>query len=199
MSTYIIDIETRALPIESLPEPELKIDSRLKDPQKIELARKEARDEWVSKLALHPETATVLAVGISNGTELTLGHGNDEAKNIEAAWDIIGIGNTIIGHNIQFDISFLLKRSWILGIKTPPNIRKGKWLDRRFVCTMDTWTGGEGRISLDNLARILKVGQKSGSGAQFAETYEKDQNAALAYLANDLNLTVAIARRMGLI
>ena len=52
--------------------------------------------------------------------------------------------------------------------------------------------GPEGRISLDNFAKYLGVGQKNGSGEHFAELYKVNEKEALEYLENDLILTEKI-------
>ena len=49
---------------------------------------------------------------------------------------------------------------------------------------------------IEDLAKLLKVGQKNGDGAMFAELYKQDESKALDYLRNDLSLTRAVAERL---
>lgn len=201
MSTLVLDIETAPLPSDKLAVPEFKAPANLKDPAKIEAAIAEKRKEWEATLALHAETARVLVVGTmkAGGEWITADRDSGEEAILSWAWSVIKSNDIIIGHNLRgFDLPLLIRRSYILGVKVPP-VMEGRFLARKFVDTMDAWAcGTQERISLANLARVLGVGEKSGSGADFASLYQTDRKAALAYLENDLRLTWAVAERMGL-
>jgi hypothetical protein len=66
---------------------------------------------------------------------------------------------------------------------------------------MVVWKCGSYRefISLDALARFLKVGEKNGNGALFYRLWETDNKAAIEYLSNDVLLTFRCARQMGIV
>ena len=55
--------------------------------------------------------------------------------------------------------------------------------------------------SLNKLAEFFGVGAKTEgvSGKDFAKLWAEDHAKAVEYLSNDINLTVAVAKAMGLI
>lgn len=68
-----------------------------------------------------------------------------------------------IAHNAAFDLGFLWRRAIILGIPAPfrlpsPIAREG----RDFGCTMLTWAGHRGTVSLDRLCRALGIESPKG-------------------------------------
>ena len=104
----------------------------------------------------------------------------------------------IVGHNVEgFDLPFLLKRSWILGVAVSPMVMNGRYYHRNVVDTMKVWTCGEYKetISLDKLAKILGVGKKMENyhARQFAKDWlYADRDTAEFYLRNDLHITNAV-------
>lgn len=55
-------------------------------------------------------------------------------------------------------------------------------------------------VSLDTLAAAFGTTRKNGDGARFSDLYfglDAERKQALKYLANDVTMTVEIARRMG--
>lgn len=63
----------------------------------------------------------------------------------------------------------------------------------------EVWQLGDrqARGSLDSIARHLGVGQKNSDGAAFAALWQSDREKALAYLKNDLELTLKVAEALG--
>lgn len=172
--------------------------------------------EVLSKAALSPLTGRVLAVGYYFtdvqsvdveyvgqvvGEMMAL----DEVAIITAFWDQVEAAaehTRIIGHNIHgFDLPFLIQRSYILNIEVPRGVMNGRFFAPKFVDTMQVWAcgkaGSAGMTKLDTLAKAFGVGMKNGSGAMFAELLEKDRNAAIEYLKNDVAMTYEVAKRMG--
>lgn len=201
----VFDIETEGLePQVQLTtfEPEFSADARLKDPIKIQADIEEKKSAWLEKAALHAERSRVLVIGYNCGGTITFQQG-DEAAMLADFWKRFdGNQGLFIGHNIKgFDVPYLMRRSYILGVKPSLEVMEGRYLSRRFIDTMEVWGAGEwgSKISLDNLARSLGVGSKSGSGADFAKLYHADQKTAIDYLRNDLLLTEGVAKKMGLI
>jgi hypothetical protein len=120
-------------------------------------------------------------------------------------WTIIqhhdAINERLVGFACcSFDLPFLVRRSWALGVPVPATITRpsGRWNDH-IVDLLDVWrlNNRDQTISLDGLARFLGVGSKSGKGADFAQLLASDRDAALAYLRHDLKLTAACAAKMG--
>lgn len=167
--------------------------------------------EVLGKAALSPLTGRVLAIGYyytdGEGSPVdVIGNGILTERDVIAAfWDVVEAApehTRIIGHNIlNFDLPFLIQRSWILGVEVPRGVMNGRFFAPKFVDTMQIWAcgkaGSAGMTKLDTLAKAFGVGAKNGSGAMFAELLEKDRAAAIEYLRNDVAMTYEVARRMG--
>ncbi len=209
MSVSLFDIETGPQARELLERnmPEFSAPGGYKDPVKIEAAIAEKRLEYFERAALCPTTGRVLAIGIiQEGEFTTIDCDQNEAEGLKTFWSMItnqgAFDDNVIGFNSHgFDLPFLLRRGWKLGVKAPRTVRKGRYFTERSIDLMELWTCGnrEQRISLDNLAKFLGVGQKTGSGADFAKLWESDRTKALEYLRNDLELTQRCAEALGVL
>ncbi len=112
-----------------------------------------------------------------------------------------------VGHNIHgFDLPFLMRRSYLLGVDVPrQQLMKGRFFTDRFVDTMVLWQcGGRDYVKLDTLCKALGVKGKGDdcSGKLFHTMFDaggEDRVKALAYLANDLDMTLAVAEAMGIL
>jgi hypothetical protein len=65
-----------------------------------------------------------------------------------------------IGHNVVFDIKFLLHRSIVLGVKPLGELPFDGYHGRDYYCTSKAWAGIRDRISLDNLCKALGLSGK---------------------------------------
>jgi len=178
--------------------------------EKIESARATHEEDWISKAALRPEVAICLAIGIKHGDDTTILHVNGnggEESIIKTFWMMLEESRAQnpcwAGYcsNI-FDLPFLTIRSRILGIRVPSGLRRGRyWSQDLFVDLQDEWLLGRNRMetksSLGYVAKALGVGEKSGDGKDFADTYAKDEAKALAYLRNDIELTAGVGAKLG--
>ncbi|MFN7137728.1 MAG: ribonuclease H-like domain-containing protein [Limisphaerales bacterium] len=216
MKTIFFDIETGALPeseLASLLPPfdpaEVKT-GNIKDPEKIaaKLAEAEAnhKRDFIEKAALDPLTGRVVAIGLldaETGEFRVIGH-DDEAQTLREFWDAcrgeMGRINQMVGFNTyQFDLPFLIRRSWKHRIAIPIGIRRGRYWSNEMIDLRDGWQLGDrqARGSLDAIAKHLGVGAKNGEGKEFARLWESDRNRALEYLRNDLELTARVGRVLG--
>ena len=136
METYVFDIETGPLPMAELTamlppfDPsEVKV-GNLKDPEKvaekIAQAREEHRANFFNKAALDPLTGRVLAIGVLDTLteEAEVLAVPEEARMLEWFWarckGEMGRIETMIGFNSNlFDLPFLIRRSWRLGVQIP--------------------------------------------------------------------------------
>lgn len=208
MEPLIFDIETGPESDEALVimEPEFSAPANYKDPVKIAEKIEEQRQAWREKAALCATTGRVLAIGIADvkGIHL-LCYEDDEALLLREFWRIAcpgGKWRPLIGFNSnRFDIPFLVRRSFKLRVPVPGGVTHGRYLNQRFIDLMDAWKVGDyqASISLDRLAKHLGCGAKNGDGAQFAELLATDPEAALDYLRNDIEMTRAVAERLGVI
>jgi 3'-5' exonuclease len=212
MDALVFDIETgpEVDEVLSAMEPEFSAPANFKDPVKIAEKIDAQRAAWREKAALCATSGRVLAIGIMLDDELSLLVVNEaesfgEADLLEMFWQLAapnGMWRHLVGFNSnRFDIPFLIRRSYKLGVAVPFGALNGRYLNPRFIDLMDTWRLGDfqASISLDRLARHLGVGAKNGNGAFFAALLEEDREAALDYLRNDMAMTVAVARKLGVL
>ena len=183
----------------------------LKDPEKIKAATKEKEAEWLSKAALKALTGRVLVVGYAQDDDKPDVIEGDEGHVIRIAMDMIqkqlAKGTKVLGYNIAgFDMPFLIQRAWANGISVPKTIW-GLWRDRfqlhdGIVDLMAVVMAGNREFagySLGNVSKWFGLGSKTGDGARFGELYRQDKEAALAYVKQDIELTRALAYRVGLV
>jgi predicted PolB exonuclease-like 3'-5' exonuclease len=207
------DIETEPLPDEELAlvKPTFTAPRSWKDPAKIaaEIAEKEVA--WKENAALSAVTGRVLAIGIIvDGVFRMI----DPQSQIEAArmqsgeapvirefWGAVSCSSEKwAGFNsFRFDLPFLIRRSWKLGIEVPRVVREGRWWGTRFVDLRELWQLGDREAGggLDEISRFFGHGQKLGSGANFAKLYHEDHGKAREYLEQDLRLTQSMWHRIG--
>jgi hypothetical protein len=174
---------------------------------------------------LSPIIGRVLAIGFCDHQErahtIAVGaiHDDDaEADILDEFWcewylATVKSGHRLIGHYIGgFDIPFLVRRSWILGVDVPHNVFDGggKYLGRQFVDTKQIWqcgqfgaAGGGVPGNLDIIGRVFGEGAKTEgmTGADFWKLIYSGESEsvkkALEYLRNDVVLNSRVARRMG--
>ena len=218
MQTYTFDVETGPLAESELSallppfDPAEVKTGNLKDPAKIaeKIAEAEAnhRRDFFDKAALDPLTGRVIAIGmldLETDKFFIIGH-DDEARTLTEFWEAsqgeMGRLNSMLGFNIfNFDLPFLIRRSWKHRIKVPFGIRRGRYWGDQLVDLRDAWQLGDrqARGSLDTIARHLGVGAKNGDGKAFAELWMSDRPKAEAYLRNDIELTAKVADALGII
>jgi hypothetical protein len=243
MQTIVFDVETGPLADSELSallppfDPAEVKTGNLKDPAKIaeKLAEAEAnhRRDFFDKAALDPLTGRVLAIGalvftsrgevaaplgqIADRKEVIIGH-EDEALTLAEFWALMrgemGRLNPMLGFNIfNFDLPFLIRRSWKLRVPVPYGIRRGRYWGDYLIDLRECWQLGDrqARGSLDSIARHLGVGSKCVcvphgatmgkpiTGGEFAGLWQSDRKLAEAYLRNDLELTAKIADALGIV
>lgn len=220
MSHAIFDIETCPLDKEKLLkvmpifDPAEVALGNTKDPEKIKVkiaeAEKDHEENFFRKAALSAQTGRVLVVGMLLDTgsfEISEG---DEAEQLKKFWNFWMFSGEVplIGFNCKkFDVPFLARRSWILGIKTPRDLLVGRYINDRVVDLMDRWQFGlresePGSCKLNSLLKACGLPEKTGSGADFANTYVSGadgRETALAYVRRDLTCTRDLAQSMGVI
>lgn len=221
MKTILFDIETAPLPESELAalvppfDPAEVKTGNLKDPDKIaaKIAEAEAnhRKDFFEKAALDPLTGRVLVVGLllnaeceTRPAEFKVLESEDEAALLREFWAVtrgeMGRINQMVGFNTHlFDLPFLIRRSWKHRVQVPFGIRRGRYWGEEMLDLRDAWQLGDrqARGSLDAIAKHLGVGAKNGSGAEFAELWQRDRTRAVEYLRNDLELTEKVAIGLG--
>lgn len=214
MSFIVFDIETAPVSKSELEAamPKFEAPKNYTDPAKIAKAIQEKIADFIADAALSEETGWVCAIGIwneSNGYEMFVSDTLSEKEIIEKFWSRIWDGHAItdkiIGFNSnKFDVPFLVRRSWKLGISIPPTVlnrvRGRMYINEMFTDLLDWWDmGTHDTISLARFAKFLGVGTKTGDGKFFHILLGNDKEAAIAYLKNDIDLTAKCARKLGII
>lgn len=205
--TVVFDIETAPLPESELQGmmPEFSAPSNWKDPDKIKAHIEEQKKKWVEEAALSALTGRVLAIGVLIGDEfICIADPAPEAQILHEFWDMMQLGGGLLSHMVgfnifQFDLPFLIRRSWKMGVTVPLGIRRGRYWGDQITDLRDVWQCGDrqAHVSLDSIAKHLDVGAKTGSGADFSKLWAIEREKAMAYLKNDLELTAAIAKKFG--
>ena len=207
--THVVpwDIETGPLPenvIESFFD-SVKPDRRIKDPAKIAANIAEKRQAMMEEATLKPHLSKVLAIACG---EHIFHSATDEAGVLNDFWDVIHSahnkgGALFVGYcSAGFDLPFVMKRSWALGVHMPDWVFDGRYTHKSFVDAAIVLACGrrEDIVSLDVAARLLGIGKKSGNGADFWREYlsgdDARRDAALAYCSHDKELTLGIAMKL---
>jgi hypothetical protein len=178
--------------------------------------------DLIEKAALNAETGTVAVVGFwQDGkveqfvhTEAGLGHAYTElpgthfpteSELIEHAFRTLWDTPVVLGWNLLgFDLPFLIKRAWLLGVTVPKSIFSplSRYpINERFVDTMKVWQVGNYKApfaSLNNTLRAFDLPDK-GDGKDFGKLWAEDRAKALEYNAKELEGQAALYMRLGLL
>lgn len=135
----------------------------------------------------------------------------DERSLIEGYFNLIDIaaGNRadgasrdwiVVGHNVEFDLRYLLHRAVRFGLVVPRSLRKafdpekGRYQVRD---TMKLWAGYGGRVKLKTLAHEL-IGENPTDidGSEVAKVWATDPEKVVEHCAADIQRTRAIYVRL---
>ena len=184
-----------------------KVDSRLKDPAKIEAARADAQADAVAKTSFDGWFGHVVCIAAAKDDgEIIVScikSLDDESALIRAIFSGLDQYHrpTLVGHNIAgFDVPFLTRRAVSLGIQMPPSVcwpRDPKPWDRQINDTMVMAAGVKDRIGLDRLCNALGIDGKDGfDGSQVAEAWARGECDRIAeYCADDVSRVRSIHQR----
>lgn len=220
-----LDIETCPPPDEERGRLNLELIAKLDRRWRVanDVPDSECPEEQYRRLSLYPETGCIIAVslileegdsiihrgvfGRDRGTMLF--HG-DERRTISCLWKLlarVGIDerrDLIVGHNIEFDLLWLKKRSVVHGLQPPFNISIPRYRSSSFIFdTMKEWDLYTWRpgMKLQELAEILQVGVgKMGEAEQVYDWYRErsvESHQKLAdYALQDVEVTKAVYRKL---
>jgi len=203
----VFDIETAPLPTDQIVippfDPANVKTGNLRDPDKIADKIRQAEEEHASNYlrnaALDPLTGRVVCIGVAVGQADPFLFSGDERTMLGAFWDSLCQSERaplILGFNSkQFDLPFLIRRSWKHRVAVPGWIRRGRYWSDSIVDLREVWQLGDSRAhgSLAAICRHLGLGEKSGSGADFGTLWETDNAAAREYCLQDVRLTRDVA------
>ena len=186
--------------------------------RQVDEARAAQWAQFVADAPLSALTGRVLAIGYRSEKATVIAHVDaipgGEPDLIEQFWGRYRKAKadrrSLVGHNIAgFDVPFLIRRSWLLGIDVPDGVFDSNWryLDRCFVDTMQRWQAGNYRdkfVGLDALGKAMGLGGKTEGvdGGDFHKLYfgtAEERAKALEYLIRDVDLTWLVAQRLGIV
>ena len=208
--TIIFDIETSALPFGELAIPAFNpADVKLgntKDPDKIAERIRQAEEnhvtDYIKNAALDALSGQVLCIGYRlerDEPAILSSDADGEAAMLRQWWELLNTWERqprLIGFNIKaFDLPFLIKRSWKHRITPPYWIRNGRYWNDLIVDLREVWQLGDNRAhgSLGAISRHLGLGEKAGNGADFANLWKTNRQAAIDYCLQDVKLTQQVA------
>ena len=184
-----------------------KVDSRLKDPAKIEAARADAEADALAKTSFDGWFGHVIAIAVARddgeiitSCARTLDEEANLIRGLFAGLDVYH-RPTIVGHNVAgFDVPFLTRRAVSLGIPLPPSVcwpRDPKPWDRQINDTMTMAAGVKDRIGLDRLCNALGIAGKDGfDGSQVAEAWARGEyDRIAAYCGDDVSRVRSVHQR----
>ncbi len=171
---------------------------------------KAQRDHWeafVEKAPLNAATGQVLAIGLGTGGQKYIMHGEETAL-IAQFWSLFDlcVPHLFLAgyYSRQFDLPFLIRRSWILDIHIPVDViydGRRKYFNDTFVDLFDVWSCGAygERVGLETISAAMG-GPKKPSNVK-ADTFWKewlngDRDEAAAYLENDIAMTELLATKL---
>jgi len=178
--------------------------------KKYEEYKTGAWENFVGKAALSAITGRVLMVGMLQDWEFAGIMDDYERATLKAFWEVtanaLDAKRRLIGHNSNgFDLPFLVRRSWMLGVHVPREVKHGRYWNPLFVDTMEAWgCGSRDFIRLNDLGQCFGVGQKTEgfAGKDFHKFWfgtPEERQLAIDYCEQDVRLTAAIAGKMGLV
>ena len=199
-----LDIETAAneTAVGNLPEPEPP--ANLKDPEKIRAALEKKKAEQVERAALDPDVGQIIAVALrrfpSEATNAVLvGDADvpDEAALLRVIWrEIAACGGRVAGYNIiGFDLPYILRRSFALGVQAPLALRVAKYQTEPITDLMGVLYNWGPAKGLKDVAKLYGIANPLPAldGSQVADM---DRETLRAYAMNDVDMTVALFEKM---
>jgi DNA polymerase elongation subunit (family B) len=206
MPTFF-DIETKPMTAEQLMGvmPAFNAPANIKDPSKIAAAIESKQASYIEKAALSPSSGIVQAIGVmASGEDHICVSDEDEKSMLQWFWATIEAegSTTLVGWNIlNFDLPFLVSRSWAHGIRVPIlnyyvsyNRYTLPVLDlMQFMClSRDTRT-----MSLSSALMMTGLQPKAETkGLLPYELYEQDKEAFFDYLQRDVQALADLYERL---
>ncbi len=153
------------------------------------------------KKLLNPIDSHILAIGIKKGgVPAELLYSEDEKAILTGFWSILSMSKPgsfrMVGFNIKdFDLPFLVTRSFLMGVRIHPFLLK-EVVDVREL--LSAFKYGPTRGKLKEYASLLGMAILDDmDGSQVAERYWGGEHGKIQeYLGKDLELTEAMHRRM---
>jgi predicted PolB exonuclease-like 3'-5' exonuclease len=196
--------------IDRLPEP--KVDSRLKDPAKIEAAILEGKQKQIESMALDPLTGRVLCYAMVSGNHVKSAIASEasndaELEILQGIFEVIGKNDCriVTWNGVGFDLPYVYKRSICLGLNpcdygAPPlTAWTARYKTDRHYDLMQIWGGWRDFVKLDTVAGLmLRKNKNEVDVTTFIDTMKTEEGRAqiLDYCVQDTRLTWELFERM---
>lgn len=177
-----------------------------------EAAEKKHWQEVFDRAALNASTGRIVVIGVKSAGGAEKFISGDEPDILSSWWarweELSGAGAIFLGTNcFAFDLPYLVRRSWINQIPVPGEVWEERWekWHPSFKDVRTRWLLRQRYVdcesSLDHIAKVLGVGEKLPGeiAAHFGRYWREQREVAEQYLRRDLDLTLAIAKRIGTI
>ena len=211
MNKVFFDIETVGLSDEDLLLAELVAEknppANMSKPESIEKWREEKAPRLVKKsTSLDGTYGKIVSIAWAvNGSKISNCTGRSEEiilrqffSNVEEKWDYYPI--SLVGHNLQFDIRFLIKRCIILGVYLPSWIpsKLGRYSHHIFDTMLEWDSDKDKMISQTRLAKALGIEvDESVDGSMIGDMYRDGKfDEIAAYNRDDVRISREIHGRM---
>lgn len=206
----VLDIETAPIVDIDQYEDDVRIDSRLRDPEKIAEAKKAA----LAKVAVDIDLLRVVAVGLYSRDEepvvATIGEHSEQEMLIAAWMDyrlfVVDEGGVLVTHNgLGFDLPALIRRSQYTGVKYPTDIEINKYRPGAHIDLQNilSFQGAKPFRSLEFYCRRFGIAADipdDSSGVDIGAMVEAgDWDGIRAHCLADVRRTQALAQRLGYI
>jgi hypothetical protein len=182
--------------------------SNYKDQAKIDAYKEEARKAQLTKCALDPDLARVVAVGMADpATGIvqveSVRDERDEAEMLDRVWKGLAGHTTIVGYNVLgYDLPVLLRRSLYLGVPAP-SIQIDKYRHPSVIDLMQllSFNGAIKFRGLKFYAKRFGIPcDDAVSGADIPALVAAGAWAMVeTHVESDVRLTMALAARMGVV
>ena len=189
---FYFDIETEALPESDILKlmPDFAAGGNVKDPAKIAAQIAEKKADWLDKAALKAITAKIVAVTTAMGDDEPVMATGDEQTLIAG---IVGMIKGVIDQNGQayawngsgFDLPFICQRAAVHDIQAfrdlTVNVRGKFYWHESLIDPKLVWSNyspDHTGTSLKSVALALGVGEKTGSGKDFAAMLKTNPDEA---------------------
>lgn len=216
MRQIVFDIETSAVPFNSLAESQQEYILRAADKEKVAELRTEKEDEAIRMLSLYPFTAKVVVIGIfdvqneksyiyyeseeheewESENRLAKFKGVSEHELIESFWRITDAVDQVISFNGRnFDLPFLMLRSAMLKIKPSKNFMGYRFDITQHIDLLEQFSffGAFKKFNLDFYCHSFGVASpkaKGVSGMDVKNLYDAGRIKDIAlYCADDIAAT----------
>ena len=212
MTRLFWDVETEGLPESDIAKlmPEFEAPGNIKDPAKIAAAIADKKASWLDGAALKAITGRIVAVTTAIDGGEPLMYASDEKPIIE---NTIAILKDVISVNAHayawnghgFDLPFICQRAAVYGIPAfvmlTVNVRGKFYWHESLIDPKLVWSNyspDHTGTSLKSVALALGVGEKIGSGKDFAGLLKTNPDEAKRYALADITLMRDIVNRMGI-